>query len=120
MSTAVTSASNDDDLGGALELAVRDIITAGIDRAEAEAMVWSTAEDRLDHVGNEPGGETALRVIDALQEWLLEDQPEHLWPACPNDLTHPMWIEPVDLDARWTCPRSGRRLAKLGELFTVT
>jgi hypothetical protein len=109
----------DDDLGGALELAIADVVTADIDRDDAARLVWASAEDRLDHVGAESGGETALWVINALQEQMIEDRSGHVWPACPDHPSHPLWIEALDSDARWTCEQSGRRVARLGELSTV-
>jgi hypothetical protein len=82
-------------------------------------MVWTAAQQRLDHVGHEFGGETALRVMESLQLRLIEDRPEHCWPVCPRHRLHPLWIEPVDPDARWICPSDGRKVARLGELSSL-
>ena len=106
----------DDDLVGALELVVRDLLTAGYDRAAAQTLTRRATGDRLEFGIEEAGGETALWVIERLQEDLLEELPSHVWPACPEHRSHPLWIDRIDPDARWTCIASGRRYARLGEL----
>jgi hypothetical protein len=109
----------DDDLDGALALVIADLVVAGIGERQAEQLAWSAAQDRLDAVGPEAGGETALQVIDFLQDDIIYDRRE-AWPVCPEHGHHALVIELYDPTAMWTCRKSGRRFAKLGELSTIT
>ncbi len=106
----------DEDVDGALELVVRDLVTAGIDRVEAEAVVRDRAEYLLSWNDVRAGGEIALRVLDALQDDMLEERDDHVWPRCPEHGTHPLWIDSWDPTAMWTCMTTGRAFARLGEL----
>jgi hypothetical protein len=40
--------------------------------------------------------------------------------VCPEHGRHALFITLSDPTAMWTCPKSGRRFAKLGELSNVT
>jgi hypothetical protein len=108
----------DADLGGALQLVVSDVMTAGYSRAQAEAMVWTKAEARLDAIGNDAGGETALQIADALQDDITTER-SSAWPECPLHGSHPLTIQLYNPAAMWTCPETGRGLARLGELAHV-
>jgi hypothetical protein len=79
--------------------------------------VWDLAEHKIDdNVGTEPAGLTALWVAENLQERVIETR-LNTWPACPEHSHHPLWLSsPLDFDAAWTCPASGRPIARLGTL----
>lgn len=106
----------DDDLGGALELVIRDLQTGGLSADEATRMVWQLAEWRLDYVSAEPAGVTALEVAEDAQERVIEGYPAHNWPACPRHPNHPLWLAGEYPYRAWTCTATGERIANLGEL----
>lgn len=109
----------DDDFDGALELVVRDLVTAGCDRAVARSLVWRTAGTMIFFGDPSTGGELALRVVDELRADIIENRPDHVWPACRDHPNHPLWIDVEDADAPWVCPTTGRRAARLGELGSL-
>jgi hypothetical protein len=107
----------ENDLGAALELVVRDVLTAGLARSEAEELVWTLAEWRLDNaLASEPAGVTALAVAEDAQERLIEGRHEHCWPRCPIHPNHPLWLAGSYPDRAWTCTGSGTKVADLGQL----
>jgi hypothetical protein len=110
----------DDDLGGALGLVILDLLTAGIDEDDASRWVWDLAEHEIDNTfGTEPAGLTALWVAENLQERVIKTR-FNTWPACPEHPNHPLWLSsPHDFNATWTCPASGRPIARLGKLGTL-
>jgi hypothetical protein len=110
----------DEDVDGALELVVRDLLTAGFDRVQAEAVVRDRAEYMLSGADRRAGGEVALQVADALQDYIIEERDDHLWPRCPEHGTHPLWIDSWSPTAMWTCTTTGRGFARLGELADGT
>jgi len=105
-----------DDLDGALNLVIRDLKTGGLSADEASRLVWQLAEWRFDWVSSEPAGLTALEVAEDAQERVIENYPEHNWPACPRHPSHPLWLAGQYPDRAWTCTTTGERIANLGRL----
>lgn len=106
----------DDDLGGALNLVIRDLQTGGLSADEASRLVWQLAEWRLDWVSSEPAGLTALEVAEDAQERVIENYPAHNWPVCPRHPNHPLWLAGRYPERAWTCTATGERIANLGRL----
>jgi hypothetical protein len=60
-------------------------------------------------------------LAEQLQEWEMEElaavASPAVWPQCPDHpASHPLSPEVRDGQATWTCPRTGRRIAAIGEL----
>lgn len=106
----------DDDLDGALNLAIRDLQTGGVSATEASRLVWQLADWRVDVVGAEPAGVTALEVAEDAQVRVIEGYPGHNWPACPRHPNHPLWLVGQYPNRAWTCTELDERIANLGDL----
>lgn len=68
-----------------------------------------------------PLAERVADLADQVQEWEVEELPGHgkssSWPECPDHPnSHPLSPVTRDGQAIWTCPRTGRRIAAIGEL----
>jgi hypothetical protein len=108
----------DDDLDGALALLIDDVVTAGFSPEQAEAMVREAADLRLEWINDQLDGETALYVVDTLQDDITMEL-RSAWPECPEHGSHPLSIQVEDPAAMWTCPKSRRAWAPLGGLSSL-
>ena len=107
----------DDDLGGALDLVVSDLVETGaMNPTDASDLVWRHAQGHLDSsFGPDAGGEVACAVAETVQEHLIEARADHVWPPCPDHRNHPLWLSDGH-DPWWVCPVAHKRVAPLGGL----
>ena len=68
----------------------------------------------LDYRGDPAGYEE--RVVDNVQEEIMETWIDTTWPACPRHGRHPLFYH----DDGWWCEQDRVVLCKLGELGTLS
>jgi hypothetical protein len=106
----------DDDLAGALELVIADLVAGGFGLADAEVCARKVAS-RLDDGFERTGGQVALWVAEAIQDDVIAEI-SGPWPRCPDHPSHPLWLTPEGSPTcAWTCPTTGEHVAELGDLL---
>ncbi|MGY2064966.1 hypothetical protein [Blastococcus sp. SYSU DS0619] len=118
----------------ALDPVLRDLRAGGLpvdriaasdwpgDDGVAGAMLW-----RADGTGagvsvvlDRPIAEQVAHVADMVHDWAIDGlwgTERTDWPPCPDHPgTHPLRVERSGSEVRWSCPRTGRGVCRVGEL----
>lgn len=125
----------DDALGTALGLVLRDLSATCSVRAtvgeevdflgSGEDVVMVYASDGsgqgVSVAGHQSAAEQLADVADQVQDWAVEELCAELepavWPECPaHPDSHPLRARVVKGVAVWSCPRTRRVIAPIGEL----
>jgi hypothetical protein len=97
---------SDDAVAEVVELLIRDVQTArGGPHAD---QVHYYAEMAREYC--EAREDFAYKVVEDVQQYLMDCFIDTTWPACPFHPNHPMWFE----NGMWCA--DGKPVAKLGEL----
>jgi len=101
-------AITDDDEKAVVEALSRDLKAWRLDRylhlITAEASnARDLVEDRQDFIE---------KVVEDVQQDLMDQFIDTTWPRCPRHFRHPLWYH----DGAWFCDQDNAVIAKLGEL----
>ena len=71
--------------------------------------------DAIEHLYCSDPSAYEERIVDSVQEEILESWIDTTWPACPRHSRHPL----VYQEGGWWCQQDRVVLCKLGELATI-
>jgi len=55
----------------------------------------------------------AERLVEEVQQYILDSFIDTTWPSCPRHPKHPLWFH----DGAWWCEQDGVAIVGLGELY---
>ena len=107
---------SDAEIAQMLELLARDLAcTKATDHRGAAPATTVEVRDLYQPRADESVDELAQRVIEAIQQVLLDSDDEILWPACPRQPAHPLRFR----DHAWRCERNNEAFSQLGGLSEI-
>jgi hypothetical protein len=107
---------SDAEIARMLELLGRDLArTKAAEHRGAAPKTIQEVRERYQPRPDENMGEMTQRLVEGIQQALLDSDEEILWPPCPRHPAHPLSFR----DHAWHCERNNEAFSLLGGLSEI-